>query len=513
MNVKSIITVELLFVVGMASIDRKKVEIELKELMSEFNNFSLLSEDFDFQSRIYDIFPIKKLVRKYPNLTKFVSRNFSSINDFKTTFYRQIDYLSNYFSFLEDIRGMGYKGSYFSFYEGVVELEELTNYIINDYIIELFDKRARFCIIDILSGIKLNKSLNLQEILLDNNETKVALSPYLNIILNNSKQIAGFYEEPDDTIEVKQNLDLLHRTALIINSNFMANETYNKFQNGITTQKDITIREQNGYYYSFNIDKLYTNESKALTILRLFKVGDIRVRKSQLFRVVKGSNKDILIPLTAANGHGEFKSMYEYELRDQNDVKLLQEFWKQLSNSEPFKHYKQSNKKSYLELTCNNYSDALLEKDKIKSIIYVLAALETLFYKDDDPKFEISYKLRMRITKLFSLLNDLFKYNINYYNYKNVKEIINNAYSIRSSFLHGNATELEKQLKKFSEFNILLDYLRISLIIEILIEKERNKFIECIDNSMLDEQSENEFKSLLVKKLTVIKECLKPSTY
>ncbi len=138
-------------------------------------------------------------------------------------------------------------------------------------------------------------------------------------------------------------------------------------------------------------------------------------------------------------------------------------------------------------LSYNFYCDALSETiPSSKRIAYIIIGLESIYSTIDD-RDELSYKLRIRCAKIMSLIG---------YDSKNVANIIKIAYSIRSSFAHGkNIKNIDKKLTKYNiksvdEFEtLLINYLRISIILEISLEN-KDSFLTDLDNALIKDNDE-----------------------
>ena len=127
--------------------------------------------------------------------------------------------------------------------------------------------------------------------------------------------------------------------------------------------------------------------------------------------------------------------------------------------------------------------------------------LEALFSKENQ---ELLYRLKMRISKFLSLLG---------YNPYKIKGKIKDAYAIRSLFAHGGilsykdrrkyelkGVQLDQFLKEIS------DYLRISIVLAIMINYEKEKFVDIIDDSLIDHEKEKLLNNQIsnLKKILVL---------
>jgi len=219
---------------------------------------------------------------------------------------------------------------------------------------------------------------------------------------------------------------------------------------------------------------------QAIVILRLFRVGSV---KWTSYHMHSESIIDIMASGTLTAG--KIDSPLETYLVTQEDEQKLKKFWQTINDFMPRSFFELSvTKTDYLTIAYNRYSDALLQNGILeRRIANATMGLEALFLKPDERQ-ELVYRLRTRVSKLLGLLD---------YYLREIKKIINDAYRIRSIFVHGGQLsynerkELESKYKDIK--NVLqsaLDYLRISIILMMLSNKEKDEFIDLIDESLTD---------------------------
>ena len=82
--------------------------------------------------------------------------------------------------------------------------------------------------------------------------------------------------------------------------------------------------------------------------------------------------------------------------------------------------------------------------------------------------------------------------------------MIRDAYEVRSRFVHGGTldhdgtTKLEEKYESLSKFLLqLLDILRISIVVTLIMDIEKPKFIDLIDGSFLEKKYEVELEQIL----------------
>ena len=230
---------------------------------------------------------------------------------------------------------------------------------------------------------------------------------------------------------------------------------------------------------------------QAVAILRLFKVGSV---EHISYRMYSESITDIM----AFGRIGSItppKSL-EKSLIIEEDKQKLKLFWETMARSMPSSFYDfRETRIDYIDIAFERYCDALLQNGVVeRRIANAVMGLESLFLKGSEAQ-ELSYRLRMRIAKIFSL--------VGFDSYK-IRDIIQDAYKVRSSFVHGahltykGKRELNTKygdIRAFIQF--LLNYLRISIIIIILIKKEKEELLDLIDDALVDTVKNSQLNNLL----------------
>jgi len=237
------------------------------------------------------------------------------------------------------------------------------------------------------------------------------------------------------------------------------------------------------------INEVQDRIEQAISILRLLKVGSVKWTSYQMYTeaITAGRHSGIA---------GEITSAHETYLVTQEDVQRLKKFWQTMSKFMPRSLFELGTTKiDFLTIAYNRYSDALLLDGILeRRIMNAIMGLEALFLKTEERQ-ELVYRLKTRIGKLLSLVG---------HDPHEAKRIIRDAYGIRSTFAHGGQLSYEERKKlepKYKDVkNVLLpvlDYLRISLIIMILSSKEKNEFIDLIDESFSDRKREEYLNSII----------------
>ncbi|NJD77929.1 MAG: hypothetical protein FIB08_12685 [Candidatus Methanoperedens sp.] len=239
-----------------------------------------------------------------------------------------------------------------------------------------------------------------------------------------------------------------------------------------------------------NANEIDTRIEQAIVIFRLFKVGGVKCTTYQLY---SDSITDLMATGTVTSH--DTSAVHDTLFITPEDELKLKSFWSKVNDSIPESFYHTSiTKADYTTIAYNRYSDALLQNGIFeRRIANAIMGLEALYFKPLGEMQELAYRLRIRVSKLLSILG---------YNPYEVKERINEAYGVRSTFLHGGQLDSTKKNKLESKYKgtlllSVLDYLRISIIVNILILKEKEEFIDLIDDSLLDGKKEELLNSII----------------
>lgn len=150
-----------------------------------------------------------------------------------------------------------------------------------------------------------------------------------------------------------------------------------------------------------------------------------------------------------------------------------------------------------LSIAFQRYKDALLQPVTTESqITSVITCLEALYLKADE-RMELSHRLGQRVSALlrFHGFTPLEVYND-----------VRQAYDIRSTFIHGSQIEKEKQQSAQKLCKEIMEYARVSLLILFqLKDAEKDKVINRLDNSLLDENALQKAKELARKDIIITK--------
>lgn len=241
------------------------------------------------------------------------------------------------------------------------------------------------------------------------------------------------------------------------------------------TIKDVE-KERPVYDYGFGVDRFLQYPSAILeletlghpgheiqkqventiAVLRLFKVGGVKYTSYHMF------SESVVSFMEGTITSGErFGPSESYPILN-SDVKRLQKFWKEMMISIPeeFTGFSSSAQKGNLTFAYQRYSDALLSDGFLeRRIANAIMGLEALY---------------LRITgawKIFTLRVGKFLGIAGWDPYK-VMDLLKDAYTIRSIFLHGNRLSYKQKKgfeRKYGSVNKILleilEYLRVSIVL------------------------------------------------
>jgi hypothetical protein len=243
-------------------------------------------------------------------------------------------------------------------------------------------------------------------------------------------------------------------------------------------------------------DRVYEMQKKveqALAILRLFRVGSVKYLSYQMYTE---SITDVMASGQLRSGDMVAASHEKYLLKLEDDLKL-KNFWLEVCELIPKSFYDVTvTDIDHTTIAYNRYTDALLHNGALeRRITNAIMGLEALFFKADGEAQELSYRLRLRMGKVLGLVG---------FDPHEVSKRIKDAYDIRSTFTHGGHLDNKNKLKLESKYGkpdnlflSVLDYLRKSIIINLLIGKDKkNEFIDSIDGSLIDTKKESKLTSM-----------------
>lgn len=242
-------------------------------------------------------------------------------------------------------------------------------------------------------------------------------------------------------------------------------------------------------FFSRQVNEVQRKVEQMIVMLRLFRVGSIKYLS---YKMNSDSITDIIGRGTLTSGKGHIA--LETSVINKEDEPRLKIFWQVLDRVLPSSLYELGRSNvDYINIAYDCYSDALMHNGLLeRRIANTIMGIEALLL---DSTQELSYKLGLRSAKVMSLLGN---------DPQEVRQIVKDAYSIRSLFSHGRRLSYRKKRKLELRYgnikNILsstLDYLRRILVVMMIIPKNKDELIDLIDNSLIDNKKESELKNLL----------------
>ena len=239
------------------------------------------------------------------------------------------------------------------------------------------------------------------------------------------------------------------------------------------------------------VNEIQIKVNQAITILRLFKVGSVKYISYRMH-----SESVTNVTASGISTAGESERVLEKSQITEEDIQTLRKFWQIMTKTLPLSFYAFGETKlDHITIAYKRYCDALLQNGVLeRRIANAVMGLESLFLKGGENQ-ELIYRLSIRIAKLFSLLG---------YDSYRVKEVVRDAYKVRSLFVHGghlSDNEKRKLNDKFGDINsfllLLMDYLRISIIMMLFIKKEKEEFLDFIDDALVDKDKDSQLNNLL----------------
>lgn len=244
-------------------------------------------------------------------------------------------------------------------------------------------------------------------------------------------------------------------------------------------------------FFGKQSNEIQLKVEQAITILRLFKVGSVKYISYHLY---SDSITDFMASGTITAG-GTDVAMEKSKIA-QKHAHSLKMFWHTMTETLPYDFYNhEKTKLGHTTISYKRYCDALLQNGAIEGrIANAVMGLEGLFLKGSENQ-ELTYRLSIRIAKIFHLLG---------YESHKVKMIVRDAYNVRSIFVHGDHLSNKDQRKLINKYGdihsfllSLLDYLRISIVVMVCMGEEKEKFIDLIDDSLVDKDVDLQLNILL----------------
>lgn len=227
---------------------------------------------------------------------------------------------------------------------------------------------------------------------------------------------------------------------------------------------------------------------REIAVLRLFRVGAVQ-------DIQYTTDTDSIVHMGFSTlTRGRLLGSDKY-LITREDVELLKRFYSNMKRVTLPSSVRTGEQKEadYLSIAYDRYNDSLEGHVVEKRVSSAVMGLEALYLGAGEQQ-EMSYRLRMRVSKLLSLIS---------FDPNETRERIKDAYEIRSKYVHGgllNQKGRQKIERKHGDINefpkTIMDYLRAS-IVALLRRPSKNSLIQKIDDSFLDSSKEEEIKTIL----------------
>ncbi|MHA1185276.1 MAG: hypothetical protein ACTSXA_00205 [Candidatus Heimdallarchaeota archaeon] len=238
---------------------------------------------------------------------------------------------------------------------------------------------------------------------------------------------------------------------------------------------------------------------QALAILLLYKLSSVAILNE------KHSTDSIIINKMQSYSYSNHldtkpKSFKKLILREGEENELI-DFWRKMNKLLPTDFYKLKEKPlNFKSIAYLRYKEALFQYNSFEEqIANAVMGLEAIFLRDED-KGELNFRLKLRVAKLFGLLNIDQPLKI--------KKFIGKAYGIRSKYVHGGLLSI-KEYKKISDIfssiiefrDYILNLLRKSILLTIYLGFKKEKLHKLIDDSLIDEIENRKFFEILSKNI------------
>jgi hypothetical protein len=215
----------------------------------------------------------------------------------------------------------------------------------------------------------------------------------------------------------------------------------------------------------------------SITIFRLYHSGMIRSTGYEI------NSSSIFYGLAGTVGFNDHSEIHDKYLITSSEIQNFIQFWKKISEKIPESFYR-IGKNDFKTISYNRYSDALKYDSLIeRRIATSIMGMESIFLKSGGENAELEFRLSLRITQLLKNMA---------YDPLSVKQVVNDAYEIRSAFLHGDVLPEKRERKIAARYgdslnNLLqltLDFLRVSVIISITLPNSKEEFVKTLDESL-----------------------------
>jgi len=217
---------------------------------------------------------------------------------------------------------------------------------------------------------------------------------------------------------------------------------------------------------------------QALAILRLFKLAEVKHLRYETHSEAMQSPRSRITIISRDESEPIKKAAIT-----PSEASCLPGFWVNLSSTIAEALYSNDTTRSHIRIAYSRYCEALKSyPDFERSIALAVMGLESLFLAKSERQ-ELVYRLALRVARALGGLGQ---------DPRETYRVMKQAYTIRNIFVHGamlTKKDKKKIRRKFGEEqairDLVLDYLRRSIILMTLSDKEKEHIIRLIDDSLV----------------------------
>lgn len=234
---------------------------------------------------------------------------------------------------------------------------------------------------------------------------------------------------------------------------------------------------------------------KFVALLRLFKVASVKYVSYDLF------GESIVNLVWGRLRSGNRDVIYERGFISSDDEPHLLRFWHTLDPILPEAFYDSSPSAwDYRDMAYERYCAALMKPGSIEErVASAVMGLEALFLEEH---LELAYRLRVRAAKLLGFLGE---------RPADVRDAINDAYGVRSTFAHGGRLSSKDKRKLEGRYQsvggivpLILNFVRKTIIAILVARWAKDDLIELIDDALIERSAEDRLGQLLLPVADVV---------
>lgn len=227
-----------------------------------------------------------------------------------------------------------------------------------------------------------------------------------------------------------------------------------------------------------------------LVCLRLFRLGSVFSIRTVMHP------KSFLAHRGTMFSSARFHSTYKYPITEQ-DIPELRDLIERIRSLSPKETLlATSGELTPVAIAYQRYNDALLRPQVIEArIASAIICLEALYLKAKE-RMELSRRLGERASVVLGLFD---------FRALEVYNVIKRAYEIRSTFIHGSQVKSDERRNASELAEKIMEYARMSLLVFLQLGSvvDKEKFINKIDNALLDENAHSKLTDLVIENCIV----------